>query len=320
MTYSEDTRRSSLEMLAQWGPEQLDLIAQLFSCSTRSIRRWKHDLDHGLPWAPQRHREAKAYSCVLPLHFEFVRQKVFHQPFSYLSEISAHVFDNTGWWYTEDQVRSSLDHAGFTHRVLEFRAMEQVAEERMLFVATRNQFRAEQFVVANETHCAANDVRRKCGFGLRGVPAFVHVYNSAHGYGNPASALCAMSTNGMISVSVTEEKMNAQYFLRELEDSIHPAMHPYQADESVLLLDNASTHDHLRIAELCQRFGVLCIFLPRFGYDLSPIEPAFHEVKAYIRRKYGLADGIVRDRLQEACWQVPPQHAVNYFRHCGFIV
>lgn len=122
----------------------------------------------------------------------------------------------------------------------------------------------------------------------------------------------------MISVSVTEENMNAAYFLNELEHSILPAMHPYPENESVLLLDNAPTHDHLRIIELCQRFGVICIFLPRYGYDLSPIEPAFHEIKAYIRRVYGLADGVLQNRLEEACWQLPAHHAVNYFRHCGF--
>lgn len=135
---------------------------------------------------------------------------------------------------------------------------------------------------------------RKFGFGLRRLPALIRVYNSTHGYGNPASALCAVSTNGMISVSVIEENMNAAYFLHELEQTILPAMHRYPEDESVLLLDNAPTHDHLRIIELCQRVGVICIFLPRYGYDLSPIEPAFYEIKAYIRRVYGLADGVCK--------------------------
>ena len=97
-------------------------------------------------------------------------------------------------------------------------------------------------------------------------------------------------------------------------------MSPFPAPESVLVMDNAPTHDHDAIHALCARFGVICVFLPPYSYDLNPIELSFHEAKQYIRRTFGLADDVVSGRLYVGLTSVTAEHALNYYIHCGYTI
>ncbi len=124
----------------------------------------------------------------------------------------------------------------------------------------------------------------------------------------------------MISITVTTNKVNMNLFMDNLRNEVLPQMNAFPGPESVLVLDNASTHDHLQVETLCAQFGVICVFLPPFSYDFSAIEPMFHEAKQYIRTKYGLADGVVSDRLYEALHAIPAAHALNYYSHVGHVI
>ena len=95
-------------------------------------------------------------------------------------------------------------------------------------------------------------------------------------------------------------------------------MSPYPEPESVLVMDNASPHNHFEIHEICARFRVIVIFLPPYSYDFNPIEMVFHQSKQFIRTKYGLGNGIIASRLAEGLAITTPSQACNYYRHCGY--
>ena len=65
--------------------------------------------------------------------------------------------------------------------MLEYRAREQCAPLRMLF---------------------------RHGLRMRGHPAFIHFFNSAHGVGTGACGLCAISLRGMLSTTVTTARVD----------------------------------------------------------------------------------------------------------------
>lgn len=49
-------------------------------------------------------------------------------------------------------------------------------------------------------------------------------------------------------------------------------------------MDNARIHHGEEILELADRFGIRIEYLPPYSPDLNPIEEAFSQVKAFIRR------------------------------------
>lgn len=180
-------------------------------------------------------------------------------------------------------------------------------------------FAPRQLVFVDETHSQGKDFRRKYGYGFRGLPAFASVYNLPHGADRSACGIAAMALEGMISVHVTDKTVDSKHFIFTLENEILPQMQPFPASCSVLVMDNAPTHDQILITNLCARFGVLVIFLPPYSYDYNPIELAFHEAKQHIRTMHGLSTTLVKEKLLEGLASVQEANIAHYFHHCGYI-
>jgi transposase len=64
--------------------------------------------------------------------------------------------------------------------------------------------------------------------------------------------------------------------------------------------------------------GAPCHFLPSYSLDFNPIEPAFAEIKAYLRRVASRTREALEVEIGHAIDRVTPHHAVNYVRHCGY--
>ena len=65
---------------------------------------------------------------------------------------------------------------------------------------------------------------------------------------------------------------------------------PYPGPRSILILDNALIYKLARLRDLCEEHGVLLVFLPPYSPDYNPIEAAFKDLKAWIKRNYRLAE------------------------------
>ena len=101
-------------------------------------------------------------------------------------------------------------------------------------------------------------------------------------------------------------------------------MNPYapDADNCILVLDNARTHNQNMINAIGNEYNVMISFLPPYSYDYNPIEPSFHQAKQYIRTKWGLNvnGGSPSERFFEALSSISAHNCVNYFRYCGYTV
>ena len=157
-------------------------------------------------------------------------------------------------------------------------------------------------------------------YGARGLPAFMYVSQNLQGAGAGCTGCAALSLRGMIAKTVTDRFRDGPEFLIILEFEILPFMNPYPQPESVLILDSSATHSHLTVILLCKRFGMVCLFLSPYTYDISAIEPSFHQAKAYCRSTYGLGDGITSEKLREGLASITSLDAVRYFRHVGLII
>jgi hypothetical protein len=73
-----------------------------------------------------------------------------------------------------------------------------------------------------------------------------------------------------------------------LESNVLPKCNPFPAENSVIVMDNASFHHSERIQQMCAKAGVKLIYLPPYSPDFNPIEEFFSELKAFIKRNWTL--------------------------------
>jgi transposase len=247
--------------------------------SIKTIQNWIFDFDHLGIFGPKRKRMKKGYASLEPEHTSYCLELMERFPIAYPEELATAVLDHFHILYTSKAVYDAIARERWTRKKIELRAMEQNAPLRRMYLHGMAQFSARQIVFFDETHVKPAEVRRRYGYSPSGSPALMRVPGVTHGVGNACCAIAAMSIDGMLSITVTEENVTNDIVMACLRDEVLPQMASFPAPNSVLVMDNAPTHDHARVHQLCATFGVICIFLPPYSYDLSPIEPSFHEAK-----------------------------------------
>ncbi len=147
-------------------------------------------------------------------------------------------------------------------------------------------------IFIDESHKKRRDTRRRRGRAPLHTDAIMLV-PGASGNAEPISSVTAISINdgylgGAVFDVAADGNIDTETFLTALEEEILPRTNRYNPmnppENSVFVFDNARTHDKLRIVLLSERFGVKCIFLPPYSYDLSPIELFFNTARSKLQR------------------------------------
>jgi len=75
--------------------------------------------------------------------------------------------------------------------------------------------------------------------------------------------------------------------------------------------------DHRVLHRLCNNAGVVLAFLPPYSPDFNPIEEAFAEMKAWMRKNYTLQEKYeMFEGFLEVAVQYMAAKAGNHFRSC----
>ena len=103
--------------------------------------------------------------------------------------------------------------------------------------------------------------------------------------------------------------------------SIHTRNDRREVSLSIFLLYTYISHYQSNIDRGCR-----LLYLPPYSPDLNPIELAFSKIKAYVRRRGGVAraditidDTDVYVYLYQAAFSVTSDQASGWFYHCGYI-
>jgi transposase len=102
-----------------------------------------------------------------------------------------------------------------------------------------------------------------------------------------------------------------------LERVLLPALRERKPD-AVLVMDNLGAHKTPKVRHLLDRSGFPYRYLPSYSPDLSPIEPAWAQVKAELRRVAARTPEELHRALGPALDRVSAANAAAYFRHCGY--
>lgn len=86
----------------------------------------------------------------------------------------------------------------------------------------------------------------------------------------------------------------------------------------VVLADNLSTHKSEQAQTIIAHCGCTLIYLPTYSPDYSPIELAFAQIKADLRRAAARTRDALEAAIATALGQITAADAQAFFWHCGY--
>jgi transposase len=131
------------------------------------------------------------------------------------------------------------------------------------------------------------------------------------------SVLGALGHGGMLAAMSGEAATSGAVFRAFLERVLPPELRRSKPD-AVLVMDNLGAHKTPRVRELLDGSGFPYRHPPSYSPDLSPIEPAWAQVKAGLRRVAARTPEELHRALGPALDRVSAANARAYFRHCGY--
>jgi transposase len=131
------------------------------------------------------------------------------------------------------------------------------------------------------------------------------------------SVLGALGREGVLAAMSVEAATDGAVFHAYLERVLLPELRRTKPD-AVLVMDNLGAHKTPKVRELLDGSGVPYRYLPSYSPDLSPIEPAWAQVKAELRRVAARTPEELHRALGPALDRVSAENARAYFRHCGY--
>jgi transposase len=325
MTFSYEIRKIALQKVFLDGIEAIPKIAMDIGVGESTIYFWMNESSKGRSIFDYHKPRGKSSHPRMPsLHREYLLDFIMRYPFAYVWEARNYLHHTLGKFYSANKIRSQLLASGITRQVLMTRAKQQSEPLRRLYKEFIKQFTKEQIMFLDESHCRPGDARRKYGYGIRGYGAFIPSSNVSHpGGSETACAIACMNSNGLVSATIYyNEIVNAEKFERNFKQEILPKLQSFPNPNSVLVMDNAPTHNREWIHEFCRKVGAIAVFLPPYSYDFSPIELMFHDCKSYIKRQYGSEEPnnsrLLGSYLLEGLCQVSSHNCKSFYRHCGY--
>ncbi|XP_074604139.1 uncharacterized protein LOC141857547 [Brevipalpus obovatus] len=82
-----------------------------------------------------------------------------------------------------------------------------------------------------------------------------------------------------------------------------------------LIMDNVRFHRTDEVVRLIRSRGHNAVFLPPYSPFLNPIENAFNQWKAFIKRANAKTEAELRLAAENACDNIKQTDCNNYFRH-----
>ncbi len=164
------------------------------------------------------------------------------------------------------------------------------------------------FVDESGTHLALTPTYARAPRGARArgcVPA---------DRGTNVTLLAALSLDGVVAAMTLTGAADALAFEAYVREVLAPALRPGQT----VLLDNVRTHKGAAVRALIEARGCRLLFLPAYSPDFSPIEQAFSELKALLRRAGARTREALEAAITEALAAISAQDARGWFTACGY--
>jgi transposase len=164
------------------------------------------------------------------------------------------------------------------------------------------------FVDETSTHTALTRLRARAPRGEWAVGA------APRNHGPNVTLLAALTPAGIAASLALEGATDRLAFEAFVAQVLVPTLRPGQ----VVVLDNLSAHKGDRVRASVEAAGCTLLFLPAYSPDFNPIELAFSQLKAALRRVAARTFETLVAAIGAALAAITPAAACGFYAHCGF--
>ena len=305
--YSPDLRRKIVNAVGRG--ETKTEVARTFDVSRSSVKRYvKMDLETGSlepskpPGSPPKIDDTAK---------ELLKTDLEQRPAATLTQRSSYLLQITGIGVAISTLWRTLKQLGYSHKKRAVEASERNEFDRAAWkVMVADQIEAERFVFVDEMG-SNTSLYPLCGWSPSGERAPCSVPRNR---GKNTTILASLTLEGMGPTVAIEGSNNAVVFETYVEQFLVPALRVGQ----VIVMDNLSVHKGERVRELVEGAGCELLYLPPYSPDLNPIEEAFAQIKALLRKAGARARQMLIEALGLAIPAVTVEDARGFFEHAGY--
>lgn len=183
--------------------------------------------------------------------------------------------------------------------------------ERVVFIASRDIACAMPCQPMDETAVKTN-LTRLCGRARRGERLTMH---APFGCWGTHTLIAGLTQDGMIAPWVIEGAMDGSAFAAYIRDVLVPEIVP----GTDVILDNLASHRNKEATQALRDPGCWFLSLPPYSPDLNPIEQAYSNLKAHLRRVGARTLTEIFDAIGAICDLCDPAECWNHFKAAGFV-
>jgi transposase len=198
------------------------------------------------------------------------------------------------------------------------KSLHATEQQRPDIAAARENWRVDQpyldpdrLVFIDETWATTNMTRRY-GRAPRGQRLVAAV---PHGHWKTSTFVAGLRRTGLTAPLVVDGAMNGDIFRAYVEQVLAPAL----KRGDIVILDNLSSHKVVGVRQAIEATGATLVYLPPYSPDLNPIEHAFAELKALLRKLAARTVASLWAALGDLLDRFTPQECANYFASAGYV-
>ena len=231
------------------------------------------------------------------------------------------------------------EHLHRTRQVVFAKAAQANAKERQDFLAHVSNFDDPAvFIGVDETHRNKDEIRKRAYLARGGRDPDVSKYFDPSG-GVSSTLIAAANIDGFElracrlvqrsrdhkDLDPTHGTVDSEAFIQYIREDLAPILGKFPAPNSVVLMDNASTHKDPVIREMIEAVGAFLFYTPACSPDMIFIEYDFRIYKTYLRRhSLEMKEDAMQIQMQiqmqihlEALASVTYEKQCNIFNHIG---
>jgi transposase len=165
-------------------------------------------------------------------------------------------------------------------------------------------------VFIDETWASTN-MARKCGRCRRGRRLRAAI---PHGHYKTVTLVAGPRLSGLVARKAFDRPINAASFEEWVEKCLVPSL----SKGDIVVMDNLSSHKGPKVEQLIEAAGAQLRYPPPYSPDMNPIEKAFSELKAFLRKIAERSVAGLLAALDAYAHIFKPTECANYFRACGY--
>jgi len=185
-----------------------------------------------------------------------------------------------------------------------------VAQARETWKARQPNLDPGKLVFIDETGASTKMVRLR-GRCLRGERLMA---KAPWGHWKTTTFVAGLRQDGLVAPFVLDGPMTGDAFVVYVETFLAPALRA----GDIVVMDNLPAHKVEGVRQRIVQAGAELRLLPPYSPDLNPIEMAFSQLKAHLRKAAERTIPALWDRIGICLDEITPEACQNYFRQAGY--